>query len=794
MKTSIKWLSHYVDLKDISASEIADRLTLAGLEVEGSTFLAQGTKLIIGEVLSCVPHPDSDHLSKTTVNTGKEVLSIVCGAPNVKAGQKVIVTQNGSVLPQLSIKKTLIKGVESNGMICSLLELGVEPKTLNDAQKEGIEVLGDDALVGGDPLAYLGLDDVILEIKLTPNRSDCNALWSLAYEVGALFDREVHLPEYMNFEKLGKPTQLKVSSETLKCPLFIGKKIGKLTVKPSPLWMRQALNAVGIKAINNVVDISNYVMIETGQPMHFYDVAKLAALEITVKDNQSGIVKTLDESDIHLHKEDIVITCNGKHIGLAGIMGGDDSKIDENTHGILIEAAQFAPYQIRHTSRRVNLMTEASLRFQKGLDLNAAHKAVMRSVQLLVELADAEEIESTVLFGTASTEKRIVKVHPQHINDLLGDVYPLEKDIEIFKALGFNPIMEGEMIVCSIPTTRLDIELAQDLIEEVGRFVGYANLKGSLPAMAMTQGGYNERQQLRNKIRSLCVGFGMNEIVSYTLVNKDKTLEGVYPLDNPLSLISPLSDERQFIRNNLLNSVFETVIYNQSHKIKDFQIFEISTLSHIDLCQERIALVQSGSITINRWQKETREADFYSLKGIIENILSENGYSLGRIRYEVVTDHPFFHPYQSVKVSLDKTVLGLFGRIHPLLAQKLGIDSILMAELNIEPLLKTKAAKIKYNSVVKVPVVLRDLAMVVSEDVSASSIEKVIMESAKPLVKSVEVFDVYTGEHIEKGKKSLALSIAFQAADHTLNEEEIQSSFAKILEALKSQCGALLRS
>ncbi len=794
MKVSKKWLSQYVDLTGLNAQDISDRLTLAGLEVEGSMALASGTNLVIGQVLTCEKHPESDHLSKTTVNTGKEVLSIICGAPNVAASQKVIVAQNGSVLPKITIKKTSIKGVESNGMICSLLELGVDPKALNDDQKAGIEVLGDDAVIGSDPLAYLGLDDVILEVKLTPNRSDCNALWSLAFEVGALFGRKVTLPDYLKYETIGSATDLHVASETAKCPLFIGKKIKTLTVKPSPLWMRQALNAVGIKAINNVVDISNYVMIETGQPMHFYDASKLAKPEITVKDNQLGIVKTLDESDIHLHKEDIVITCNGKHIGLAGIMGGDDSKIDESTHGIIIEAAQFAPAQIRHTSRRVNLMTEASLRFQKGLDLNAAHKAVMRSVQLLIELADAKDIESTVITGTPATTEKTVKVTPQHINDLLGDVYPLEKDLEIFTALGFRPVLEGKYIVCTIPTSRLDIDVAQDLIEEVGRFVGYTDLPGTLPEMPMTQGGYDDRQKLRNKLRALCVGFGMNEVVTYTLVNKDKTVDGVYPLENPQFLISPLSDEREYIRNNLLNSVLETVSYNQSHKIKDFQLFEISTLSHIDLCQERIALIQSGSITINRWQKETREADFYSLKGIIETLLTENGYSANRLRYEPVEDHPFFHPYQCVKVSLDKTTLGLMGRIHPLLAQKLGIDSILMAELNLEPLLKTKTAKIRYNAVVKVPVVVRDLALVVSQNVSAAQIEKVITDAAKTLVKSVEVFDVYTGEHIEIGKKSLAISIAFQAADHTLNDEEIQTHFNAILEALKKHTDASLRA
>lgn len=794
MKVSKKWLSAYVDLNGISAQAIADRLTLAGLEVEGLTPLASGSNLVIGQVLTCEKHPDSDHLSKTTVNIGKEVLSIICGAPNVAAGQKVIVAQNGSVLPQLTIKKTVIKGVESNGMICSLLELGVDPKSLHDDQKAGIEVLGDDAVIGQDPLAYLGLDDVILEVKLTPNRSDCNALWSLAFEVGALFGRQVTLPDYEKVKNVGSKTNLQVASETAKCPLFIGKKIGHLTVKPSPLWMRQALNAVGIKSINNVVDISNYVMIETGQPMHFYDASKLAKPEITVKDQQLGIVRTLDESEIHLHKEDIVITCNGKHIGLAGIMGGDDSKIDESTQGIIIEAAQFFPAQIRHTSRRVNLMTEASLRFQKGLDLNAAHKAVMRSVQLLIELADAKAIEETVIYGTPTTPEKKVKVHPDHINALLGDVYPLDKDLEIFTALGFRPVIEKGDIVCTIPTTRLDIDVAQDLIEEIGRVVGYGALPGTLPTLPMTQGGYDERQKLRNKLRALCVGFGMNEIVTYTLVNKAKTLEGVMPLANPQFLLSPLSDEREYIRNNLLNSVLETVAYNQSHKINDFQLFEISTLSQPELNQERIALIQSGSITINRWQKETRVSDFYSMKGLVETLLTENGYAASRLRYEAVETHPFFHPYQCVQVSLDKTVLGLLGRIHPLLAQKMGIDSILMAELNLEPLLKTKTAKIKYNAVVKVPVVVRDLALVVDMSISAAQLEKVITDAAKTLVKSVEVFDVYTGEHIEKGKKSLALSIAFQAADHTLSDAEIQSAFTAILEALKDKTQASLRA
>jgi phenylalanyl-tRNA synthetase beta chain len=790
MNVSTKWLSTYVDLSGIPPQQLAERLTLAGLEVEGLEPIAHGTRLVIGEVLTCKPMTDSDHLSVTTVNIGSEVLSIVCGAPNVAAGQRVIVAQNGSVLPQITIKKTTIKGHESNGMICSLLELGVDAKYLSDDQKSGIEVLGPDAAVGADPLAYLGLDDAILDLKLTPNRSDCNALWSLALEVGALLNRPVNLPKPVVHPE--KPSSLVVGSETPNCPVFIGKVIGKVTVGPSPVWLKRALNAVGIKSINNVVDISNYVMIETGQPLHFYDASKLAKLEIIVKDHLRGIVKTLDESEIRLHHDDIVITCDGHAIGLAGIMGGDDSKIDESTTAIAIEAAQFSPAQIRHTSRRVNLMTEASLRFQKGLDPMAAAKAVERSTALLVELANACDLEETVVYGQPDPAPKQVSVTPQHVSALLGTPVSLETMLDIFTRLHFEPVFDGETIVCTIPSTRLDITVAQDLIEEVGRFVGYADLKGTLPVMPMTVGGYDERQTLRNRIRSLCVGFGMHEIITYTLVHAEKTMDGVHPIDHPDSLISPLSDERQYIRNSLLPSVLETVAYNQAHKQADFQLFELSALTHTRINEERVVLIQAGKQTLNRWQHTDRSYDFYSLKGLVEVILDELGFSPQRISWVPIADHAFFHPTQSVKVVLDRTDLGILGKQHPLAAKALGMEPVFMAELNLEPLLKAKTAKIKYTAINKAPVVVRDLALVVERSVTASQIEKTIADAAKSHLLSVEVFDVYTGDRIDAGKQSVALTLRLQG-EMTLTDAEIAQTMSAITEALEHKLNAALR-
>jgi phenylalanyl-tRNA synthetase beta chain len=790
MNVSTKWLSTYVDLSGVTPQQLAERLTLAGLEVEGVEPIAHGTDLVIGEVLTCEPMPQSDHLSLTTVNTGSNVLPIVCGAPNVAAGQRVIVAQNGSVLPQITIKKTSIKGHESNGMICSLLELGVDAKYLSDDQKSGIEVLGPDAPIGGDPLAYLGLDDTILDVKLTPNRSDCNALWSLALEVGALLDRPVHLPEAIRFTE--KKSTLEVGSETSKCPVFIGKVIGQLSVGPSPMWLKRALNAVGIKSINNVVDISNYVMIETGQPLHFYDASKLAKMEITVKDHLRGIVKTLDESEIHLHHDDIVITCNGHPIGLAGIMGGDDSKIDESTTAIVIEAAQFSPAQIRHTSRRVNLMTEASLRFQKGLDPMAAAKAVERSTALLVELAKATALEETVVYGQPDASNIHVSVTAEHVRTLLGTPVSTATILDIFTRLRFNPVQTNDGIDCTIPSYRLDIRVAQDLIEEVGRFVGYGDLKGTLPVMPMTVGGYDARQTLRNRIRSLCVGFGMHEVITYTLVHHTKTQQGVHPIPDPQPLISPLSDERQYIRNSLLPSVLESVAYNQAHKQSDFQLFEVSALTHPKTNEERVVLIQAGKQSLSRWQQEERAYDFYSLKGVVEVMLEELGFSSQRLHWIPVSDHPFFHPTQSVKVVLDHTELGILGKQHPLAAKALGMEPVLMAELNLEPLLKAKTAKIKFTAINKSPVVVRDLALLVDRHVTGDQIESTIAEAAKNVLLGIEIFDVYTGDRIDADKQSVALTLRLQG-EQTLTDVEIAQTMSAITEALQRKLNAILR-
>lgn len=794
MKVSYKWLSNYVDLKDISAQHLADTLTNAGIEVESLDSLASGTNLVVGEVLTCEDHPESDHLHVTTVNIKDKILNIVCGAPNVAVGQKVIVAQVGSILPDLIIKAANIKGQVSEGMICSLTEIGIDKKNLREDQINGIEILDASALIGEEALHYCGLDDVILELKPTPNRSDIQALWSLALEVGALLKREVHLPWISGIHTKGKSSLLHIESKTEKCPILLGKRFGYLKVKPSPKWLSDALSSIGMKSINNVVDISNYVMLETGQPLHFYDASKLKKQEIIVEDHVKKDFQTLDGTTITPHMDDLIITSDGIAIGLAGIMGGEDSKIDESTCSIIIEAAQFNPASIRHSSRRVNLMTEASLRFQKGLDPQAAIKAMDRCVYLLETLADAREIEETQIVGDLNLKEKIVVVSHQHIESLLGQKVNPEFAYSIYERLGFSPKYINERYECSIPSHRLDIFVAEDLIEEVGRILGYEQLPNTLPILPSIAGGYNQKQILRNQVHERLIGFGLNEIMTYTLVHEDKTKMGVYPLDNPAILLSPISEERRVVRTSILPSMLEVVSYNQAHKIKDFGVYELSNLNTLHETQERVAIILSGQNIQSLWQKQQTENDFYALKGIVESLLTEMGFAYPRQSYEVVENHEMFHPKRCVKVLVDRKVIGILGEIHPTFAKKVDVSKIVMCELNLEYLYTLKQSKIRFSPINKFPSVTRDLAFVVKESITASEIEKVIKSVGKQLIQQIDIFDVYQGEHIEEGLKSIALKIIYQAKDHTLSEEEITTLYQKTIETCQNQLKAKLRS
>lgn len=802
MKISRKWLDRYMDLGERTMDDVATAITNAGFEVEEILPLSQGTNLVIGEVLTCKDHPDSDHLHVTTVDTGDQVRPIVCGAPNVAAGQKVIVALPGAILPGGTIKSGKIRGEVSDGMICSLAELGVDKHALSEAQLAGIEVLPEDAPVGNnDPLGYLGLDDTVLDVSLTPNRADCQAAWSMAAETAAILGLECKLPEVDGAADVAAdvPTELKIVSETERCPHFYGKVVNNVTIKPSPKWMQELLRASGMHSINNVVDISNIVMLETGQPMHFYDKNALPHREITVKDDLDCDYTALDEVTYHLQPNDVVITSNGQPIGIGGVMGGNDSKIEDTTQGIIIECASFDHVSIRNTARRLNLNTESSIRYQKGIEPLAAKKAIDRAVDLLIQYADAKDFEQTVEFGSDNYQERTITCTLDDLNNRLGTDFSLDEIVDVFTRLQLSPVVEGETITVTVPSTRQDLEGMADLSEEVIRMIGYDRLPSTLPVMEMTEGKLNPQQRQRRFIQTVLCENGLQDAITYTLVSSAKKDNAIFSTGDSLELPTPLSEERRYLRTSILPSLLESAAYNHARGNKGVNMFEISELTSTKGVVEHLAIVLTGAMNENRWLKTFTPADFYTLKGLIEDILERSGIGENRLFFKPnKKDTKHFHPGRSAEVYIGKDLIGLMGEIHPLYGAEVGLKHAVMAELDLDKILKTKKSKIRFTPVSKYPAVYRDLAFVVAKDLPASKIVDVIKRSGKlgkeTIVKNVDVFDVYEGEHVGENEKSIALTMTFQSDQQTLDDEKITTVFNSIIDAIVSQCKATLRS
>ena len=796
MRLSYNWLKTYVDLEGVSVDELVNSLTFAGLEVEGVEQMATGSHLIIGKLLEVEKHPDSDHLHVCKMDIGNEVLQIVCGAPNVAVGQKVVVAQVGAKLPEIEIKQSSIRGVESRGMICSLAELGVDKKNLTEKQLSGIEELADDAIVGDEnPLAFLGLDDISIEVSLTPNRNDCLAMWSMAKEVGAILDRKVTLPEVEGKSEIGTKTNLLIHSETEKCPVFVGKKIGKLTIKDSPEWMKKSLMANGVKVINNVVDISNYVMLETGQPLHFYDVAKLPAEEITVKDQLTGEYEALDGISYPIKKEDIMITSGGRNIGIAGIMGGEDSKIDESTQAIIIEAALFDRVAIRKTSRRLNLQTEASLHFQKGIEPLAPFKAVDRAVALLIELADAEFIEETVVYGNVDYKPTIIETNVAFHNRLLGTDFTEDQIVDVFRRLDFNPEVNGEVISVTIPSYRTDIHIEVDLTEEIIRLMGFEHIQSTLPVMESTMGSLAINEGKRKKVKDMLVGAGFNEIITYSLVSDDYLKNAVMPIGAPVTLANPMSEDRKYYRTSLVPAILDVIAYNQARSVDDWSFFEVASVYDNEGKQEeRLSLAMSNKAVLSRWQNLTSIRDFYIMKGQLITMLKQMGFDEQRIfikKNEI--NEMMFHPNQSAMIYIDKNLFGVFGTVHPKIQEEYDIDACILAELNLSALYQSKPASVKYKPISKYPSIYLDIAILVDDQVVAGDIVSTIRKTGGKLVSDVEIFDVYKGKNIPEGKKSLAIRVLYQSFEKTLTDADVQPVHDDIVKALQRNFAAIYR-
>lgn len=798
MKVSLKWLSSLVDLKGITTEEIIDKVIKAGFEVEEIDELGYASNIVVGEVLECEPHPDSDHLHVTKVNIGDEVLDIVCGAPNCRKGLKVIVALNGCELKGGTIKPSKIRGVASNGMLCSLLELNVKKELLpaNSPSHNGIEELGDEFKVGDkDILERLGYKDTILDLATYANRPDTVSMFGMAKEMAAILDRKCTLPDFDGSANVGNKGNFVVDSKSTNCTHFLAKVVNNVTIKESPSWMKEYLISNGVKAINNLVDISNFVMLETGQPLHFYDLRSNPNRNITVRDDLDEEYTALDGVTYKLEKGDMVITNDGKASGIAGIMGGDNTKILDDTTGLIIEAALFDHAQIRRTANRLGLQTEAAMRFSKGLEPLAQQKAMDRAVQLLIEYADAKDLEETVEYGKSDYVPYTVSETLTHLNALIGKKYEMNEVVDVLRRLDFKPEVKGDEIISHIPSYRAtDIKIREDIDEEVVRLTNFDDLKTTLPYMEATVGKLTDRQALRRRIEGYLTNAGLNDTVSYTLVNSNYIEDSLLPSGKAIELASPLSDARKYIRSSLMNSMLETLSYNIDHSIDDVNLFEMSKVYTASSTEERLGIVLYGNLIESKVKHLSVKADFYVLKGLILGLLDKNGFDKARVQIsENDKDTTHFHPYQSCLISIDKKLVGIFGKLHPTYASKFKLKDVYYAELILDAIEELTPAKIKAPVINKYPSISRDISIVVKDDVKADEVIKMVKKAGGQLVKAVSVFDVYKGEHIEKDYKSLSLNIVYEDKEKTLKIEDIEAPSKKILDELTKHYSAIQR-
>ena len=782
MKLSTNFLKDYVDI-DVDVKTLAEDMTRVGNEYDSAEPLINATNLVVGEVIECEEHPDSDHLHVCKVNVGNEVLQIVCGAPNVRKGLKVIVALEGAVLPgDFKIKKGSIRGVESNGMLCSIAELGLESKFLKPEDKEGIHELPETAVPGEDPIKLIGFDDDVIDFELTANRGDLLSILGMAYEVGAIYNKKVKdidLGYTQNNEDINN--NFKVVRNTDNCSLFLAKKVINVEIKESPAFIKNRLIASGIRPINNVVDISNYVMLETGQPLHYYDADTLKGMLEVRMAKPGEKLTTLDDVERTLSEDDIVISDGERAIGLAGVMGGADTEITENTKNIIIESAIFNSGKIRRTANSI-LRSEASTRFEKGLDPNRTYMAIERSCNLLEKYAGATIVGGLVKEDTTNKEDIKIEIEFEKINRVLGTIIPKEAVIDVFNRLAFKCEEQANKAIVYVPKRRIDISIEEDLIEEVGRIYGVDNIEGKLLELPLKTGSYDKTaRNIRNKM----VDLGLNETLSYILVNDKEANDFISDNSEIVPLLAPMTEERNTLRKSILQSLYKIYEYNKARNNKDINIFEIGKTfkkeSEEYIEERKIACLMTGEYYLGINNK--KNVDFYIIKGIAEELLDYLGYGN---RYSFIINETIpktFHPGQSAAISVNNDIVGYIGRVHPVKCK----DAVYCMEINLDKLLSKKTGKMKYKEISKYPSIKKDLAIVVDKNVASSDVAVAIKKAAGSLLLGTDIFDVYQGEGLEENKKSLAYSLEFGANDRTLTDEEINAVVEKIITAIEKQ-------
>lgn len=804
MRVSLEWLREYVEI-DLEAEELAERLTRAGFEVGAWEYLGAGLeKVFTGEIVRLERHPDADHLQVARVDLGPVgLMQLVTGAPNAAVGQKVVVALPGANLPNLGpVRQARFRGVVSEGVVCSAWELGLE----GHRQEEGILILPPETPPGRAVAPYIGLDDTVLEIDITPNRADCLGLVNLAREVAAITGGRLRLPPY-EVDSVPEPAR-EAATVTIEapdlCARYVAAIIRGVTIGPSPSWMQRRLRAAGMRPINNVVDITNYVMLELGQPLHAFDYHRLQGPQIVVRRARPGEkLRTLDGVERLLVPETLVIADARRAVAIAGIMGGEETEISEATRWILLESANFSPASIRRTSRTLGLRSEASLRFERGIDLELAPRAAYRAARLMRELAGGEVLAGLIDCGEKSRPAVTIDLNLKRLNSLLGLELTRAEVKEYLGRLGLVPEERGETFSVSIPSYRADLRLEEDLVEEVARLYGYERIPAIFPPFITAEAKQEPRQQFFSGCRHFLAAVGFQEVITYSFIGprawERLRLPPGHPWRQVVSLRNPLGEEQSIMRPTLVPGLLQAAAENASWRNEAMRLFEVGKvfLPQADqpLPREewRLAALVAGEER-KGWDWPGYSLDFFYLKGVLAAFLDHWGLGNGvSLRAEAAL--PALHPGRQARVRLGEREVGWIGELHPEVREDYGLpERASLLELDLETLWSLAAGVTRtYQPWARYPAVARDIAVVVPRELSHETVVRSIMRAGGELLREVRLFDLYQGEPVPAGYKSLAYRLVFQSADHTLRETEINALYEAIAHGLERELGARLR-
>ncbi|MCO7124794.1 phenylalanine--tRNA ligase subunit beta [Sporolactobacillus shoreicorticis] len=804
MLVSYKWLQDYVDLSGITPEELADKITNSGIEVEHIVYPGEGLKgIVVGKVESCEQHPEAEKLHLCQVDLGAESVQIVCGAPNVAAGQKVpVATVGARIANNVKIKRAKLRGEISNGMICSLDELGFDHNYVPKEYADGIYVFDDEVPVGADALPYLNLDDAILDLDILVNSAHCMNMIGVAYEVGAILDRPIKLkkPEVIESDQ---PASEKISISVDagdKVSYYGARVLNSIKVAPSPRWMQLRLINAGVRPISNVVDVSNYVMLEYGQPLHTFDFDQFGSDHVLVRfagDHEE--ITTLDGQLRKLTDEDLLITNGKKGVAVAGVMGGENTEVSRATENVLLEAAIFDPISIRKTAARLQLRSDASSRYEKGLDRNRVALAADRAAELLVRYAHATVLKGIVEVGERTVDEHQITMPWQKINQVLGADFTCEQIVGILRRLNFIVDVEDETMHVSVPARRFDVTIPEDLVEEVGRIYGYNHIPATLPEGTSSHASLTPYQKIRRRVEGLMNSMGLTQAYTYSLTSKENA--SFYVVNNqgvePTQVVWPMSEEHAALRQSIVPQLINVAQYHLNRQMPDIKFYEIGKVflpvkgEARPAEEEHLAGIITGKRTERNWEGESDAVDFFSVKGIVESLL--DSLAVGDQIVYAPSKREGMHPGQTADILFKGEVIGYLGTLHPKVEKDYGLSETFVFELAIESLLHHGEADIKYHGLPRFPSTTRDIALVVKRTVAAADLDRVIRENGTPLLKSVRLFDVYEGSHVAPDEKSMAFSLVYFDPERTLTDEEVTIVHEKIVRACAEQLGAELR-